>query len=117
MTPANDNDIFQGASPFKGIRMEAVDQWPENVIDLAAHEREGTRKGGRKLEAWRGREAAEPDYDTACFPCPRLWRGARAACRTILLSLGGEAKRGLFLNEPTLPATGRLWYTTLPQIP
>jgi hypothetical protein len=31
--PANDNDIFQGKSPFKGFRMEAVD-WPENVIDL-----------------------------------------------------------------------------------
>jgi hypothetical protein len=25
---ANDN------SPFRGFRMEAVDQWPENVIDL-----------------------------------------------------------------------------------
>ncbi len=34
--PANDNDIFQGKSPFKGFRMEAVDHWPENVIDLCA---------------------------------------------------------------------------------
>jgi hypothetical protein len=32
--PANDNDPFQGKSPFKGFRMEAADQWPENVIDL-----------------------------------------------------------------------------------
>lgn len=28
-----DNDIFQGKSPFKAFRMEAVDHWPENVID------------------------------------------------------------------------------------
>jgi hypothetical protein len=32
--PVNDNDIFQGKSPFKGFRKEAVDEWPENVIDL-----------------------------------------------------------------------------------
>jgi hypothetical protein len=32
---ANDNDIFRGRSPFKGFRMEAVDHWPGNVIDLA----------------------------------------------------------------------------------
>ncbi len=34
LEPANNNDIFQGKGPFKGFRNEAVDAWPENVVEL-----------------------------------------------------------------------------------
>lgn len=33
--PANDNDVFQGRSPFKSFNMEAPDDWPPGMIDFS----------------------------------------------------------------------------------